>query len=269
MRDFLDDLDRQLSAMAEQHPDLDTLEQAAPEATPAKRRRHKRRPAVLGGLTALIAAIVAAFTMVGTSVAELPILGTPTQDASELKTKARAAADAGVDFEKAHVFGTPGGPGYALLNPKTQTLCLAIPDPAAPGEFGGSCGTPLSKVEREGLYTEIPGDLGRNPDATNLAVFVLPEGAEDVRLAAAPRGARLDVESGVAVVQTPAEVKLTWKVDGRRGERAIEGPFAKATVMGLICPDGRQVQAPALEEGDFTPAEVQRRMKAARAKACD
>lgn len=263
MRDFLDDLERRLAVMAEEHPDL----AVEPAPIPATRRRRGRRPAILGSLTALIAAAAAAFTMTGTSMAELPILSTDTQDASALKERAKAAAEAGVDFSKAHVFGTPGGPGYALVNEETQTLCLAVPDADTPGEYGVSCGTPLSKVEREGLGAEIVGDLGNDPKATALMVFVLPQDADDVRLASTPRGATFSVESGVAVIDTPSETRLTWTVDGRPQSKLIEGPFPAGGGVGISCPDGTAKSIP-LPPKDASPAEVSQYLKAARRRVC-
>ena len=266
MRDFLDDLERQLAAMAEEHPDLQ------PEPSPARqpiRRGRRRRPAALGGLAAVLAAVAAAFTMTGTSLAELPILGTPTQDASKLKQQAGEAAKAGVDFKAAHVFGTPGGPGYALVNKKTQTLCLVTPDPSIPGTYGVSCGQPISKIEREGLKAEMVGDLARDPNATALVAFVLPEGAKDAHLTSLPPRSTFKVDSGVAVINTTGETKLVWKVDGVPHSEIIEGPFPATETLGLLCSDGTRTNVPMpTAQPQPSPEEIQRQLKALRKQAC-
>ncbi len=263
MRDFLDDLERRLAVMADAHPDLQPA--PAPEQRPVRRRR--RRPALLGGLTAVIAACAAAFTMTGTSLAELPILSTETQDASQLEARAGEAAKAGVDFKAAHVFQTPGGPGYVVVNAKTQTLCVIVPDVNAPGDYGVSCDQPISKIERRGLKTEMVGDRGQNPDATALVVYLLPEGADDIRLTAQPPGTTFDVESGIAVIETVEETALRWTVDGVTTTKTIEGPFAAAGSVSVICPDGSRKSLPDVEQ-QSTPQAAQKAFKAARKRAC-
>lgn len=231
MQDFLDDLEQRLQQVA--------AEDAAPAHTAAARRR-RRRPAVLGGLTAILAAAAAAFTMTGTSFADLPILGTDTEDASHIESQAQSAAAAGVDFSKAHVFGTPGGPGYALVNEQAETMCIAVPDPAAPGSYGQSC-APIATVEAEGLLGQIPGDTAKDPDATSLSVFVLPEDAENVQLETDGQRSTPKLESGVVVVQISSESTLRWTVDDRQASTTLIGPL-QTELMSIPCPGGRRVE---------------------------
>lgn len=263
MRDFLDDLERRLAVMANEHPELE------PSPAPTKQpiRRGRRRPALLGGLTAVIAACAAAFTMTGTSLAELPILSTETQDASGLESRAGAAAKADVDFKQAHVFQTPGGPGYVVVNDTTQTLCVIVPDVNAPGDYGVTCDQPISKIERRGLKTELVGDRGQDPDATALVVYLLPEGAEDVRLTARPPGTTFKLESGIAVIETVDETALRWTVDGVTTTKPIEGPFAATSSVSVICPDGSRKSIPDLKQ-QASPQAAQQVFKAARTRAC-
>lgn len=253
MQDFLDDLDRRLADLAE------------PAREP---HRGRRRAGLLGGVTAVLAAAAAAFTMTGTSIADLPILDTETRDAASLATTARSAAEAGVDFSQAHVFRTPAGPGYALVNEATQTMCLVIPDPLAPGSVGQACDSPISKVERRGMFAEVVGDRDTDPDATSLVAFVLPEDAEDVRLRIGGRAVQPTIESGVVVAELPREATLSWTVDGRRAERRLEGPFQKTTAVGFQCPDGRQVTAPVPPTG-ATLERTNELLREARKRACD
>lgn len=258
MQDFLDDLERRLTTLAAGD---------APAPTPARAPRNfrRRRPAFLGALTALLAAGAAAFTMTGTSLADLPILDTDTQDASEIESEADAARAAGVDFSKAHVFGTPGGPGYALVNPRTDTMCLVVPDPDAAGTFGQSC-EPIADVERRGMSAELSGDTDRDPSATSLVVFVLPEDAEDAVVTIRGRRATSVIKSGIVVFQTPARAVLSWTVDGVRAERAFAAPF-RSTGAGYVCPDGRQVTGRPAPAG-LTPEEANDFLKQQRKLLC-
>lgn len=230
MQDFLDDLERRLSQAAIQD---------APAAKPARSPRNlrRRRPAILGGLTAALAAAAAAFTMTGTSLADLPILQTDTQDASEVARAAPEAAEAGMDFSKAHPFATPGGPGYALTDEARRSLCVAVPDPAAPGTYGVTC-SPLEAAERQGQYVSVadPGTATRAPSIVN--VFVLPEDAENVVLESAGRQTEPTIESGVVVARLTDAGRLTWSVDGRDGELALLAPLRPATASVVTCSDG-------------------------------
>ncbi len=262
MRDFLDDLERRLATLADEHPELE----ASPRPSPAPARHRRRRPVALGGLTALIAAAAATFTMTGTSVADLAILSTPTTDATAIKDRAGAAADAGVDFSKAHVFDTPGGPGYALLNAKTDTLCLVVPDVAAPGDYGSTCKQPVSRVEREGMLLQSAGDTQLNPDATALSVLLLPDDADDVRLTVGGRPAKLQVESGVAVANLRDEGVLRWTDERGAQNVVLPGPF-KTTGITFTCPGGRTVNGPPIDPKLRGPA-VNDAIKAARKQAC-
>lgn len=238
MRDFLDDLDGRLTAMA-QEP-----EAAHATASRPRRRAGRVRRALLGGGTIGIGAVAAILGTTGTSLAELPILGTPTTDATAIRRQVQAAREAGVDFSKAHAFGTPGGPGYVLVTPERDTVCIALPDQDTPGDYGSSCGTPLAEVERDGLAAELIGDRGDDPDATSVFAFVLPEDAEDVRLASGGREREATVESGVVVAEITAETEVRWAVDGRGARKVFEGPFAASTSVLHSCPDGSTVRLP-------------------------
>lgn len=260
MRDFLDELDSRLAILADEHPDLD------PTPAPAPPARRRRRPALLGGLTALIATAAAAFTMTGTSLADLAILSTPTTDATAIKARAGAAAKAGVDFSKAHVFGTPGGPGYALVNKTTDTICLVVPDAATPGDYGSTCKRPLARVEREGMLLQSSGDTQQDPDATSLSVLILPEDAEEVRLQVGKRPADPQITAGVVVIEHREEAILSWSQDGQRREEILPGPF-ETTGIQFACPDGSMALAPPLSP-NLRGQAVNDAVKAARKKAC-
>lgn len=257
MRDFLDDLEQRLAVMAEQHPELLPSQ---PE------RRSRRRPAILGAIAALLAAIAAAFTMTGTSLADLPILDTPTRDVSELKDRVPGPTRAGVDFTKAHAFETPGGPGYALVNKERQVICLVVPDAESAGEYGNAC-SPIATVERKGMLTEMVGDLGTNPEAISLATFVLPEGAEDVRLRTGKRTTEPRIQDGVVVLQIKKESTLLWAVDGRPGRLLLEGPFPETTSIVFQCSDGTMVTTDEIPPPG-TPEETNRAMKRLTKKLC-
>lgn len=258
MQDFLDDLGRRLEQVA-------AAEAPSPNRQRSPRNFRRRRPAVLGGITAALAAIVAAFTMTGTSLADLPILGTETQNAAHLEDQAETAKAAGVDFSKAHVFGTPGGPGYALLNERTKTMCLVVPDPSAPGTFGQSC-EPVDEVERDGMRADVVGVSGEGQNGTALTVFVLPEGADDPQVVIEGRRSTPDLESGIAVIQTPTGGTLSWSVDGKRRQTRLAAAL-KTTSMAFACPDGRQVVASAPPSG-LTAAEQRRHFADQRRKLC-
>jgi hypothetical protein len=239
VKDFLDQLDERLSLIAH---DLATDEQTPAGAT---RKRSRKRPAFLGGLTAALAAAAALVAMTGTSMADLAILTTPTTDASELRPALSAADDAGVDFTKAHAFGTAGGPGYVLASPKLDALCIAVPDPGTPGDYGQTCAGPLASVERDGLSTLL---LGQGVGATNTVAFVLPDGAKDVRLRVGGESTRPPIESGVLVAVLREAAVVSWTVDGRPAHKAFRGPSAQ-TGIAFACPDGRAVTAPLRADG--------------------
>ncbi|MBJ7472227.1 MAG: hypothetical protein JHD16_13055 [Solirubrobacteraceae bacterium] len=257
MRDFLDDLEQRLAVMAEQHPELRASEPP---------QRSRRRPAILGAIAALLAAIAAALTMTGTSLADLPILDTPTRDASGIKERVPDVARAGVDFSQAHAFETPGGPGYVLVNKDRQVLCVVVPDPDAPGDYGNSC-SPIAKVERAGMLTEMVGDLGTDPDATSLATFVLPEDAKAVRLQTGDRTTEPTVQDGVVVLDITEESTLSWTVDGRPGRLLLEGPFPETTSITFECPDGTMASTDEVPSAR-TPEEANQAMKRLRRELC-
>jgi hypothetical protein len=234
MKDFLDQLDERLRLMAH-----DQQQEVAPAAAPAQKRSRKR-PALLGGATAVLAALATVFTMSGTSLAELPILKTPTTDASGLRRVLSAADRAGVDFSKAHTFGTPGGPGYVLASDQFDELCIAVPDPGTPGEYGQQCTGPLAKVGRDGLATLL---LGQGTGATNTFAFVLPDGAEDVRLSVGGRSVRPQIESGVLVARISAAAVVTWTVDGTQDRHDFAGPLGRLGAM-TDCRNGGSVPVP-------------------------
>lgn len=230
MRDFLDQLDGQLQAVA--------AEQQAARTVPARRRR---RPALLAGATASLAALGTVFALSGTSLADLPILATPTQDASRISGAAPAARKAGVDFSQAHAFDTTAGPGYVFLTPPRDVLCLTVPDPSEPGQYGGTCGA-VERVERDGLELELAGDRGNDPAATSTVGFVLPEGARDVRLREAGGStSRPTVQAGVLTAEIAAEATVLWEVAGQQRSKRFAGPFAASSGVIVTCPDGRDV----------------------------
>lgn len=260
MKDFLDQLDDRLQALA-------VLETTPADTTRPKKAR-RRRGAWLGAITATLAAGAAAFTMTGTSLADLPILDTPTTDASGIRQAVPAVADRGVDFSKAHSFGTPGGPGYVLVTPETDTVCIVVPDAEAPGTYGSSCGTPLERVEREGLFVEMVGDQGQNPDATNLVAFVMPDGAEDVRLRTEGRTTEPELQSGVLVEELRKEGVLSWTVDGKPFRRLVEGPFPAGGGVTYSCPDGRARPGKEISPDLTTPEEIRAASRKAMKEAC-
>ncbi len=257
MKDFLDQLDSQLQAMA-------TLEAEHAPASPAPRKTHRRRrPAVLAGVTATLATLATVFAMSGTSMADLPILNTPTTDATALRDAAPGARKAGVDFSKAHTFPTPQGRGYVFLTPARDVLCLSVPQGA---EHGGACAPP-ARVEREGLSYELVGDLNDDPNASSMVVFILPEGASQVRLAGEDGPARAaDVNSGVVAISIRARTRLLWQRAGRTESRAFEGPFPAGGTLGFTCPDGRKVSTPL--EGATLPGRAGRIRPEIRERLC-
>lgn len=255
MQDFLERLDAHLAALATSR----AAERAARQA--GRRTRPRRRPALLAGV-GTASALAAGFALTGTSTAQLPILVTPATDARHVEATAVAARRAGVDFSAGHAFDTPHGPGYVLENGRDGTLCVATPDPAAPGTYAASC-APIGDVEQRGLPNEVAGDRNRDPKAVSLVTFVLPEGARDVRLStrgAAPAPA--PVESGIAVLDLARDATLSWTVNGRRRQRAFAGPFVTESAR-VTCPDGSTGTMP-LAALAGAPAEQQ----AARRKAC-
>lgn len=246
MRDFLDQLDERLQAMA-----VEEAEHAAPAPAPktaAIRSRNRRRPAFLAGATASLAALGTVFAMSGTSLADLPILETPTTDATKVRAVAPGARKAGVDFTKAHAFPTPGGPGYVFLTPQEDMLCLSVPDD---GRYPGACAPPAT-VERSGLAFEIVGDLAVDPAATSMFAFILPDGASRAQLTVAggtPRSAT--IHAGVVTEQLTTSAKLTWVRAGRSESRTFDGPFQPGGTTSFTCRDGRSVSTPS--EGSTVP----------------
>ncbi|MEN0013441.1 MAG: hypothetical protein AAGC46_08745 [Solirubrobacteraceae bacterium] len=233
MRDFADTLGERLDALAGE------LAASAPEIAAAPRTKPRplrlRRPAILGTLTTGVAAVGAFFALSGTSLAQLPILSTPTTDASSIRASVPQVASQGVDFGKAHRFATPGGPGYVLVDRTHSTICLVVPDPGVSDSFGSSCSTPLSRVERSGMKAELVGDRSSDPNATTTFAFVLPEGATDVHLVGGAPTAPLHIESGVAVGSLTKAGFLTWVVDGVRASKDFDGPFTNSRIT---CPNG-------------------------------
>lgn len=257
MQDFLAALDQHLMVLAST---------PAAEAVTSAPRRRRRRPLLAGAATALVAG-AGVLTMTGTSTAELPILATPTTDESALRTRIPAAAEAGVDFSAAHRFSSPGGPGYVLVGLENQAVCLIVPDPDAPGSFGTSCAKSIATVRRDGLQAEFPGDLGKDADAKALSVFVLPDGAKDVRLSSRGTNTTPHIESGVAVTELAHEARLRWTVDGRPASKLLEGPFPALTRVEAPCPDGRTVHYP-LPPTTTPREEFNAALRAAAKKAC-
>ena len=256
MQDFLADLDEQLAVVASSAP--------TPRGRPARVRR--RLPLAAGGAAAVIAG-AGALLMAGTSTADLPIFSTPTTDATALRGQAPGAARLGVDFSAAHVFRTPAGPGYVVTGTTSDALCMVVPDPHAPGDFGTACARSLGEVERRGLRAEFPGDRAIDPDAMAVSAFLLPDGAKDVRLTVSGRTTAPKIHSGVVVTEVPTEGKLHWTVGGRPQSQVLEGPFQAGGSIALHCPDGRELTGPAppLTPGttNYGPA-----IKAATKKAC-
>lgn len=242
MKDFQSELDARLRALA---ADPSVYEEPAAEKAPKTRgTRRFRRPAILGSLTAGLGVVAATLAMNGTSFADLPILSTPTTDAAEAARGNTAAAEAGVDFSKAHAFGTPQGPGYVLLTPERDTICISIPDSSNPGGYGSQCKPSIASVERAGLSIEFVGSLDRDPDATSLFAFVLPDGAKDVRIRTSDGRTRAaSVEAGVVADEIQDSLTVTWTVDGRPGRRTFAGPFPVTRTAQFSCPDGRIVEA--------------------------
>lgn len=260
MQDFLDGLDQRLMSLAE------AQDQEAAAATHARPRR-RRRPAVLGGLTAGLAAVVAAFTMVGTSAADLPILSTATTDASRLKDVLPSLASRGVDFSQAHVFGTPGGPGYVFQAREGGPVCMAIPDAGTPGEYGSSCSGSLAQVERDGLGAELAGDRGSDRDAQSTFAFVLPDHAKDVRVTLDGRRVRPQIDSGVVTATSQGPARISWTVRGVPADTSFQGPF-ETTSFAYDCGDGRMATGPPLDTDGKSLAESNAALKKARRAAC-
>lgn len=241
MRDFADALDQRLATLAGELAAEGLQETTKPK--PAVSRmptRRFRRPAFFGTLAAGTAAVGAFLALSGTSLAGLPILETPTTDASSVRAAVPNVARLGVDFTKAHEFGTAIGPGYVLVNRTRDTLCVVIPDTAA--SFGSSCTHPIAKVEREGLDAELVGDRTFDPNASTSFAFVLPEAATDVHLIGGAPTEPLRVENGVAVGSLTQAGTLTWRVDGHVTTKGIPAPFSGTK---LACPDGGDIPASA------------------------
>lgn len=251
MRDFLDQLD-------------DALVSIAPHENAA--RRPRARPAKLAGVAAILATAGAAFTMTGTSVAGLAILDTPTTDVTQIRDAVPEVAEAGVDFSKAHVFGTAGGPGYALVNEETDTVCLVAPDAQSPGDYGSSCKRPIDMIEREGMSLQIVRDTAGLPGATSTTIVLLPEDATDVELRSAGRTITPEIDAGVAAFELQTDGTLQWTVDGRRFEQVYLGPF-KTVGSSFSCPDGRTAVGPA-PPPELSGRAVQKFLRSAQEEAC-
>ena len=230
MKDFIDDLDRRLQAIAAE-------QSAAPQP-----RRSRRRPALLSGAVALLAAIAGGLVLTSASVAELPILETATTDATAVRDQLPDAKRWGIDFTKAHPFSTPGGKGYALANRERGTLCVMLPDPETDGTFGTACGS-LAKARRSGMTVQLVGDRTRNPHAVNTVAFVLPEDAEQVRLKEGNEIRTPQLTSGIVLAHLSEAATLSWVVDGVRRQRALRGPSESSGLM-LDCGDGRVMTVP-------------------------
>ncbi len=256
MRDFLDHLDRKLATLA-----IGTSGETI--AAPPHQQQARRRPFLAGSAVAVVATCTGVFAMTGTSTAGLPILSTPTTDATAIRDTEPTARKASVDFSKAHAFQTPAGPGYVLVDPSDDALCLAVPDPNGPGDYGTECVTRRRDVERDGLMAAFPGDRAVDPQATALTVFLLPEGAEEIRLTVDGKTSNPAVASGIAVMQLPTEGTLQWVVDGQPAKRTLEGPFPATGGLVVECPDGRRERI-----ADPAPRPSRREFRQAKAKAC-
>lgn len=243
MKDFLEQLDERLTALAAEHPGPQPA-----RASPATAPRRRRRPALVAGIGALCAAVASALVLSAPSSAELPILRAPASDASAVRAAVPAAVQAGVDFTKAHGFDTPGGRGYALVTPTRDTLCIVIPDPGAPGSYGTSCGS-LRTARARGTTTQLIGDTADDPKAVNTVAFVLPEHATDVRLRVGSREVTPRIESGIVVAELRGTAVLRWTVDGTPGQRAFRGPWTAPGGVQLDCGAGRVVSISAAELG--------------------
>ena len=253
MQDFLDELETRLRAEA--------IAQA-PQVAPARRRRG---PLALGGLSATLAAVAAAFALTSTSTADLAILTTPTTDASGIRDQTPRLVREGVDFSEAHTFGTPFGPGYALVNDAKQTICLTIPSGDPEADRAGTCGR-IADVERRGLMVSISGDTASDPDATSLSAFLLPDDAEEVTLTVRGRATRPKVTAGVVVVDLRENGVLRWTDEGRPGRTELFGPF-RTTSMTFTCPDGRAAESLPVSPANPGPR-TRDEMRAARRRAC-
>jgi hypothetical protein len=73
----------------------------------------------------------------------------------------------------------------------------------------------------------------------------------------------------VAVIDTPSETTLRWKVDGVPAQETIEGPFSDAGGLQFHCPDGTSRSVPAPDKTFPGGSDASRQqIKALRAQAC-
>lgn len=234
MKDFLDGLDDRLRLIAEQQAAEDLA--AAPSTS-----RSRRRPAVLAGLTGVLATAGAVFAMNGVSFAEdLPILETKSVDASGIAMTAGEARKAPVDFSDAHFFPTVNGPGYVAQTPDEDVLCVAIPNTV--GKYTPSCGA-RDSVERDGLRVEYAADARYRPRSP--VAFVLPKGSETIEVSGpGARDGDVQIVSGVVSASIRAAIQIEWTENAVRRTMSFQGPFDGASTVDVTCPDGRTVSGP-------------------------
>jgi hypothetical protein len=277
MRDYINDLDQRLAALAaEPVPAVDQYDDRLAELAvdePRARHRRAKRAGIIGSITVALTALVAGITLSTTSMATLPIFDTPTQDASSVKSQLpRRTQLNGILLKKAHPFDTPAGKGFVMFDKDRSLVCVVLRDAASPPsepQYGQTCKSPLSEVERDGLQLEIVGDLGADPKAVALSAFVLPKSAEDVRLRSAGATRPASVQAGVVVTSLQKEATLLWTVDGKPFERLLEGPFPPTTGFMYDCGNGRMATVPAPDLKGLTPSQQHKLLNKLSKHACD
>lgn len=231
MKAYLDQLDAQLRTLAAD---------PAMQPEPPKRRWWRR---LLGGGATLLAIGGGVFALTTPSTAELPVLQSDATDAQILARRYTQWQSLHVDLSQAHVFGTPDGPGYAFVSTSGKRLCLVVPLVDEEVGYGSSC-APLATAERRGLGGQSIPDAGTNPGAKALAYFVLPEGAERVRVTEQGRAVAFQVDHGVIVRSFAHDGEISFTTErGTRVRFPVSGPFRTTAVL-LDCGNGRTVTIP-------------------------
>lgn len=238
MRDFISTSDRRMG----------TLAGAAVAAPPGNHRRPPRRlrgaPRPLFALAGVvgITAALGSTSELAERTEDLRVLSAPEASAASLAGRPGAPSPAAYDYGRSRQFSTPDGRGYVLTSRGDRTLCLVLPDGAAPGTFGSSCAR-ISTVARSGALGQmVLPERGTTPGRV-LTAFILPSGASpDVRVTTDAGDVPVSVSAGVAVAVTSTSATLHYDVRGHARTRALGAPFKETGAAIIACRGGRRVE---------------------------
>jgi len=231
MRDFLDTLDHELRTLA-----VDPAVYA-PEPHPSWWRR------LLGAGAAFIALIGTIIVVTGPSPASPPVLDGPVSAAQQLSQSWEVYRKANVDLAKAHVFGTPYGPGYGFESRDGKALCVAVPAIDDPGAWGGGC-TPMDRARRDGVSGQAVPAAGNRKVPRTFAWYVLPGDATDVRVEEEGKPRAAHVDHGVVVEEFSHDGRITFSVGDRVVRYDVRGPTVAVGDIPVDCGNGKIVMVP-------------------------